>query len=85
MRIADDLSEEEDRRRHRNTAFVGDFNMNPFDAGMISVEAIHGLMTRQLAGQADRLHMSQARRRFYNPLWGFLGDWHPGCNAKLRR
>jgi endonuclease/exonuclease/phosphatase family metal-dependent hydrolase len=76
--IADELAEEEDRRGHRNTVLVGDFNMNPFDPGMVSAGAIHGLMTRELAGQPDRKHLGRERRRLYNPMWGFFGDWHPG-------
>ncbi len=64
----------EDRAGHRNTALVGDFNMNPYDHGMTSTTGFQGQMTRQLAGQPDRVYRGQDRRRFYNPMWGLFGD-----------
>ena len=76
--IINDLCGEEDRRGHRNTAIVGDFNMNPYDQSMTSVAGIHGLMTRDLARKSDRIHEKKAYRRFYNPMWGLFGDRTPG-------
>jgi endonuclease/exonuclease/phosphatase family metal-dependent hydrolase len=76
--VAAEIAEIEDERSHRNTVFVGDFNMSPFDPGMTLVTGMHGLMTQQLAEKADRRHHSKNYRRFYNPMWGFFGDRTPG-------
>ncbi len=73
-----DLIDVEDRWRHRNTILVGDFNMNPYDPGMTSVDAVHGLMTRSLAEKPDRVYLGKTWRRFYNPMWGLFGDRTPG-------
>jgi endonuclease/exonuclease/phosphatase family metal-dependent hydrolase len=78
IRVIDELGAFEDEREHRNTAIVGDFNMNPFDPGMTSVAGVHGLMTRRLAERQDRKHQGRYYRRFYNPMWGFFGDRTPG-------
>jgi exonuclease III len=76
--VIEELGDVEDIHRHRNTVFVGDFNMHPYDPGMTSVTRVHGLMTRKLAELPDRVHRRQQRRRFYNPMWGLFGDRTPG-------
>jgi hypothetical protein len=76
--VAEELSRFEDRRRHRNTIVVGDFNMQPYDQGMTSVGALHGVMTKKLARLPDRIHRERPRPCFYNPMWGFFGDISPG-------
>jgi endonuclease/exonuclease/phosphatase family metal-dependent hydrolase len=58
---------------HGRTVLVGDFNMNPFDKGMIDAKGFGAMMTRALTrnlkgdGQDPVL-------RFYNPMWGRFGD-----------
>jgi endonuclease/exonuclease/phosphatase family metal-dependent hydrolase len=76
--VASELAGIEDKRNHRNTVFVGDFNMNPYDPGMTLVTGVHGLMTTRLAQMPDRLYRNRRYRRFYNPMWGFFGDRTPG-------
>jgi hypothetical protein len=73
-RVAAELAAFEDSRHHRNTVIVGDFNMNPYDPGMIMVDGIHALMTRRLAQKQDRSYRNSLYRRFYNPMWGLFGD-----------
>lgn len=73
-----DLASIEDKYGHQNTILVGDFNMNPYDPGMTSVDAVHGLMTRSLAEKPDREYLGKTWRRFYNPMWGLFGDRTPG-------
>lgn len=72
--VAAELAGFEDKRNHRNTVFVGDFNMNPYDPGMTLVTGVHGLMTAPLARMKDRLYKKRRYRRFYNPMWGLFGD-----------
>lgn len=77
-KVIEELVKSEDRRKHRNTAIVGDFNMHPYDPGMTSVDVFHGLMTRELAKKQDRRYKGRKYRRFYNPMWGLFGDRTPG-------
>jgi endonuclease/exonuclease/phosphatase family metal-dependent hydrolase len=76
--VTAELGAFEDQRQHQNTVFVGDFNMNPYDPGLIHVTGVHGLMTRELARKGERTHRRRKYRRFYNPMWGFFGDRTPG-------
>jgi endonuclease/exonuclease/phosphatase family metal-dependent hydrolase len=73
-KVAAEIAEFEDKRNHRNTVFVGDFNMNPYDPGMTLVTGMYGLMTAQLARLDDRRYRKRYYRRFYNPMWGHFGD-----------
>lgn len=72
--VAAELAEFEDLRQHRNTVFVGDFNMHPYEPGMTHATGIHGLMTERLANMPDRVYRKRLYRRFYNPMWGLFGD-----------
>ncbi len=82
--VIETINDAEDDRKHRNTAVVGDFNMYPYDEGMTSVTGFHGLMTKRLAAQPDRTYRRVSRRRFYNPMWGLMGDRTPGPPGTFR-
>jgi hypothetical protein len=56
------------------TILVGDFNMNPFDPGVIAAQAFHGVMTLDLARNLERKLKGRDYRFFYNPMWGLFGD-----------
>lgn len=72
--IIGELNEVEDREQHRNTVMIGDFNMQPYDPGMVNLIGMHGLMTQGLAERPDRTYRQRLRRSFYNPMWGLFGD-----------
>lgn len=55
---------------------VGDFNMNPFDAGMVEPMGFHALGNRDQANPATARHYDQTPI-FYNPCWSLLGDYYP--------
>lgn len=73
-----DISEAEDVVGHRRTVLVGDFNMNPFDLGMVGAQALNAVMARELAQNEERTVARQPYRFFYNPMWGHFGDRTPG-------
>lgn len=75
--LAQFLRDAEARAGHRRTILVGDFNMNPFDEGMVDVNGFGATMTRDLARKLAK-DESDPRPRFYNPMWGRLGDMTEG-------
>ena len=68
----------EEQVGHRRTIVMGDFNMNPFEAGLVSSEGFHATMSRSIADKKSRIVQGQTRRYFYNPMWSLLGDNSPG-------
>lgn len=57
------------RRDLAGVIVIGDFNMNPFDPGMIANDAFNAVSTKREA---------KIQRRFYNPMWSLFGDQSEG-------
>ena len=58
---------------HSRTVLVGDFNMNPFEAGLVSANGFHGVMARRVASRRSRVVQHRDYPFFYNPMWGHFG------------
>lgn len=65
---------EEERLGYQRTVLVGDFNMNPFEQGMISTAGLHAVSSRQVASRNSRTVQEREYPFFYNPMWGHFGD-----------
>ncbi len=59
---------------HKRTIVCGDFNMHPFDNGIIQSTGFHTTMDRNIAKKFTRKIGGKDYDYFYNPMWGFLGD-----------
>ncbi|MEZ4713447.1 MAG: hypothetical protein R3A44_40040 [Caldilineaceae bacterium] len=64
----------EEQEGHNRTILMGDFNMNPFDMGMVYANGFNAVMSRTIASQRQRTVQGRSYRFFYNPMWGLLGD-----------
>lgn len=56
------------------TIVCGDFNMNPFESGMVKANGFHSVMDEKTALSKKRTIDGENYKFFYNPMWGFLGD-----------
>jgi exonuclease III len=72
------IEQVEDLLSTRRTIVMGDMNVNPFDEGMVSSQALHAVMLKDRARRERRRVSGVDRRFFYNPMWGFFGDRTPG-------
>ena len=72
--LAHDIRREEDVAGHKRTLMIGDFNINPFEVGMISASQLHAEATRTIAEKGSRTVQGIERSFFYNPMWNFFGD-----------
>ncbi len=77
-RLAGDLLEAESIVGHQRTVLVGDFNMNPFETGVVSAGGLHAVMSRAIAKRESRIVQGRVYTFFYNPMWSVLGDGTPG-------
>ena len=65
---------EQTNAKNRLTIVCGDFNMNPFDKGMVHCEGFHAVMDKRIAMRRWRKFQETDYSFFYNPMWGCLGD-----------
>lgn len=54
---------------------VGDFNMNPFDLGMVEPNGFFAHNNRNLIKNDSRVVHGQNHISYYNPCWTLLGDF----------
>lgn len=79
-RLREDVLKIESITKHSNTILIGDFNMNPFEAGMV---ASMGLNAHPVLNVIEDPNKRGYERKvngnkyhfFYNPMWNFLGDF----------
>ncbi len=72
------IDEMEFRTGHENTIVIGDFNMNPFQKGMIQTTGLHSTFDKAIALQENRIVKDKTYKYFYNPMWSFYGDYGKG-------
>lgn len=60
----------------KKTIIFGDFNMNPFEEGMISSEAFHALNSKLITSKIQREVYGEKRYYFYNPTWFLYAKSH---------
>jgi hypothetical protein len=70
---------------HRRTLVIGDFNMDPFEQGMVAASGFHAAMDRRIANRKQRRIAGEAFPFFYNPMWSRLGDYSSGPPGTFKR
>ena len=73
-RIERYIEEQERKHDHERTVVVGDFNMNPFEVGLVGPEAFHAVPHRRIAVREARMIYGERKPYYYNPMWNYLGD-----------
>ena len=69
------VEDAEEKVGHDRTILVGDFNMNPFEAGLVNAgTGLHAVMSRRRAEKSSRTIDGQQYKFFYNPMWRLMGD-----------
>jgi hypothetical protein len=76
--LASDIARVEQNAGDSRTVVFGDFNMNPFEAGVVGATYLHAAMTREIAGRDHRVVQGREYPFLYNPMWNFFGDLSPG-------
>ena len=76
--VNEDIDKVERQVGHRRTLVIGDFNMNPFERGLVNFNCFHAVMSRDTARGRSRTSAGRERYFFYNPMWNHLGDRPPG-------
>jgi len=58
---------------HDRTVIVGDFNMDPFESGVIGSDGLHAVMDKRIARTKSRTVAGRRCPFFYNPMWAIMG------------
>ncbi len=77
--VAQVIEEAESRVQHDRTLVIGDFNMNPFENGVVSARGFHAVMDRNIASKGSRKFQKRDCKYFYNPMWRLMGNDTNGC------
>lgn len=77
--VANAIYEIEKKRENeeecKNTIVIGDFNMNPFEYGMIAANGLHAIPDLEHAKRNINREIDDSYYPFfYNPMWNFFGD-----------
>lgn len=80
VEIKKELEQIEEKFLLENTFIIGDFNMNPFEDGMVSASAFNSIPCQKTALKGKRVLQSKIYKYFYNPMWNLFGDYddNPG-------
>ena len=73
-KIVRDIINTENAIKSDNTIVIGDFNINPFDHGMIDADQFHSLPFYEVAKKKTRIIADESFKMFYNPMWRFFRD-----------
>jgi hypothetical protein len=60
------------------TIVLGDFNMQPFQYGMVQTTGLHATMDKRTARMVTRQVNGEDFKLFYNPMWSFFGEFGKG-------
>ena len=77
-RIRAHIATAEQEHSNPRTVVVGDFNMDPFEDGMVDSEGFHAVPSRYRAKKGHRTIQGETRTFFYNPSWSHFGEWPQG-------
>jgi exonuclease III len=72
--LKSEIEKIEDEQGHKRTIVCGDFNMNPFEDGLVQHSGFHAVMEKEIVRRRTRKVLGKEYHFFYNPMWGFLGD-----------
>ena len=71
-----DIQIVEEKTNCTNSILIGDFNMSPFENGIVASNGLNALQDVEylLENQKGREIDGTFYKYFYNPMWNFLGD-----------
>ncbi|MDN3365489.1 hypothetical protein QU577_27490 [Priestia megaterium] len=72
--LKNNIEEAEKSVESKLTVVAGDFNMNPFDKGMMMSTGLHSFPTKDEVKRGERTINGRSYTMFYNPMWNFFGD-----------
>lgn len=73
-RMVSEIERKESEVESDYTILAGDFNMNPYEKGMLAAGGLYAFPTKIEAKKKSRTIDDEVYKMFYNPMWRFFGD-----------
>ena len=70
-----EINEIENKIKSYKIVIIGDFNEMPYGRGCLSANGFHGLPVLNTSDTPTRKVNQIEYRKFYNPMWNFMGDF----------
>lgn len=74
VELNNDIINAENRAETNFSLIVGDFNMNPFEEGLVMSNGLHNTNNREIALTKFRKYQGKEYQYFFNPMWKFFGE-----------
>jgi len=76
VNLARDIDLFESKTGIDNTMIIGDFNMNPYESGLVAANGLHALPDLNHVSKRTQSRVIDGikYKYFYNPMWSFFGD-----------
>jgi len=76
VNLAQDIKAIEAKSGNSNTILIGDFNMNPYESGLVAANGLHALPDlNHISKKANgRIIDGIEYKYLYNPMWNFFGN-----------
>jgi len=72
--LADELKFLQEEKRTNKFILLGDFNMNPYEDGMITPLGLNAMMAKACVKRGFRTFLGKKYDFYYNPMWSLFGD-----------
>lgn len=76
VNLSNDIQTVEKDSGCMETILIGDFNMNPFENGVVAANGVHAIQDLDYAYKRPKGRSIDGMKYnyFYNPMWNFFGD-----------
>lgn len=86
VNFANDIKACEKKQGHQNSILIGDFNMNPFEPGILSANGLNAIQDLSYIEKMNRRIVNGKHHEFfYNPMWNFFGDYQKPLGTHYHR
>ena len=85
QRISEKIEEFESINMTSNTIVIGDFNMNPFEKGMVAHRALNSTFFSSIAREGGKTHNGVEKEYFYNPSLALYNDERDAKGSYFRK
>lgn len=72
--LANEIRNAQKLHASSHTIIFGDFNQNPYDAGMVAGGCFNATADRMIAEKMQRIIQGRPHPYMYNPMWKFYGS-----------